>query len=131
MSEYLLAGEATSQNISSRRYEGNAVAHSPGRALNQPLENPALKASAELILRALNTWAFKREQPSVPKLLLLVISEAVVRKAPLPFLFYWGKGPRCHIDEHDIKCLEFIEAMAHRVSAVHAPGTSLRLILTN
>ena len=145
MSEFrLLAGEATiptaqgrghsdkiSKAASPRRLESKAAALHSGRALSQASDNTSPATIAEKVLRAFNTWAFKREQPSDPQLLLRVITDAVSRNAPLPFLFYWGKGPRCHIDEHDIKCLEYIEAMSHRISAVYPPGTALRLICTN
>lgn len=63
--------------------------------------------------------------------MLRVLADAISRNAPIPFLFYWGKGPRCHIDEPDIKCFEYLAAFAHRISDAYEPGASLKLIFTN
>jgi len=111
----------------------SVAALNTGRALNsRPPQNPPPKKNApEHILRAFNTWAFKREQPSDPQLMLQVIAEATAHGRPLPFLFYWGKGPRCKIDEPDIKCLDYLAAFAHRVSAVYEPGAAMKLIFTD
>ena len=82
-------------------------------------------------MRAFNTWAFKREHPSDPQLILRVIAEAVAHDQPVPFVAYWGKGPRCSVDEHDLKCLDYLVAFTSRVSAVYAPGASMKLIFTD
>lgn len=85
----------------------------------------------EQILRSFNTWAYKREQPSDPELLLQFVARAFAREAPIPLLFYWGKGPRCGIDEHDLKCMDYLDSLARRVAAAYPPGAALRLILTD
>jgi hypothetical protein len=123
-------GDVAPQKVSPHRFEGNAALN-VGSGPNKAAKNAADTMSAEQVLRAFNTWAFKREQPSDPQLLLRVIGDAIVHNAPLPFLFYWGKGPRCHIDAHDHKCLDYLEAMAHRISAVYPPGAAMRLICTD
>jgi L-tyrosine isonitrile synthase len=86
---------------------------------------------SEQILRSFNTWAFKREQPSDPQLMLQVINHAIAQDAPIPLLFYWGKGPRCRIDQHDHKCLDYLDSMAQRISATYEPGAALNLIFTD
>ena len=88
-------------------------------------------ADAEKILRAFNTWAFKREQPSDPQLMLATIARSVPRNAPLSFVLYWGKGPRRSIGHWDIECLDFLSSLARRVRQVYLPGASIKLILTD
>src|SRR5260221_1639906 len=75
----------------------SAAARNTGRALAN--KKPGLKVSSENILRAFNTWAFKREHPSDPQLILRVIAESVAHDLPVPFVAYWGKGPRCSVDD--------------------------------
>src|SRR5258708_39909523 len=53
--------------------------------------------AATKVLRSFDTWAFKREQPADPHLMLQFISEAIALDAPVPFVLYWGKGPRCNL----------------------------------
>ncbi len=95
---------------------------------------PAAKTpatQAERILRAFNTWSFKREQPSDPQLLQQFVARAVAMHRPIPFLFYWGKGPRCKVDSHDVKCMDFLCSMAHRITAIYEGGAEMRLIFTD
>jgi hypothetical protein len=60
-----------------------------------------------------------------------VIADAIALERPVPFVAYWGKGPRCHVDEHDVKCLEYLAAFTDRVSAIYRPGASMKLIFTD
>lgn len=90
-----------------------------------------IHVSAEKVLRAFNTWAFKREQPSDPQLMLGFIADAIAAQEPIRFVLYWGKGPRCTVAAPEIQCLDFLGAMSSRVQAVYAPGTALTLILTD
>jgi L-tyrosine isonitrile synthase len=82
-------------------------------------------------MQAFNTWAFKREQPSDPKMLLAAVARSVLRSEPVPFVMYWGKGPRCRIDAPDIACLDHLAAFAQRIGAVYEPGAAIKLILTD
>jgi hypothetical protein len=110
----------------------SSAARNAGRSLAaRSLNKPVPKVSPENVLRAFNTWAFKREHPSDPQLILHVIAEVVAHEQPVPFVVYWGKGPRCQIDEHDVKCLDYLAAFASRVSAVYAPGALMKLIFTD
>jgi hypothetical protein len=104
----------------------------PGNQLKdrRPLE-ANIRASAEAILRSFNTWAFKREQPSDPQLMVQIIANAVARQAPIPFVLYWGKGPRNEAAAPEAQCLDFLGALASRVRAAYAPGAALTLILTD
>jgi L-tyrosine isonitrile synthase len=129
-----------------REHETHAVVASYGRASpcnDKPGSGPGdqfkernpleanIRAGAEKILRSFNTWAFKREQPSDPQLMARVIADAVARQAPVPFVLYWGKGPRHEASAPEAQCLDFLAALASRVKAAYAPGAALKLILTD
>jgi L-tyrosine isonitrile synthase len=90
-----------------------------------------IRATAEKVLRAFNTWAFKREQPSDVQLMLDTLSEAVAARAAIRFVLYWGKGPRHAVGAPDLQCLDFLAAVAARVKGVHAPGAAITLLLTD
>jgi L-tyrosine isonitrile synthase len=105
----------------------NPGEHGKGPA---PLE-PKILADAANVLRAFNTWTFKREQPSDPELLLRVAAEAIAARKPIPFLLYWGKGPRHAVAPPDQRCLDFLASLAERVRGAYAPGAAMRLILTD
>ena len=87
--------------------------------------------SAETVLRSFNTWAFKREQPTDPQLMLRTISELIALGEPVAFVLYWGKGPRCRLGEPDIECLEYLGALAQRVHEAYKPGAVFKLIFTD
>jgi L-tyrosine isonitrile synthase len=87
--------------------------------------------SSEKVLRSFNTWSFKREQPSDQNLMRQFIGEAIAREAPVPFVLYWGKGPRCGIADPDVQCLDYLARLGERVRAVHTPGAALTLIFTD
>jgi len=101
----------------------------PGRRAK--LAPPAQSASAEKVLQAFNTWAFKREQPDNPQLMLEIIAHAIQRAEPVPFVLYWGKGPRCRLDEPDTTCLDYLAALARRVEGVYPRGAAITLIFTD
>jgi L-tyrosine isonitrile synthase len=85
----------------------------------------------EKILQAFNTGALKREKPDDHRLLLGVIADAVRLSRPLPFVLYWGKGPRAGLAEPDIACLDYLTSLARRVRDVYAPGVAFKLIFTD
>jgi L-tyrosine isonitrile synthase len=87
--------------------------------------------SPEKVLQAFNTRAFKREQPSDPERMRQVIATAISVGAPIPFVLYWGKGPRRALDKPDIECLDFLNALSRRVREVYRPGTAVQLIFTD
>lgn len=93
--------------------------------------DPDARAKAERIIRAFNTWAFKREQPSDTQLMLRTIGDSVAAREPIRFVLYWGKGPRREVCAPEAQCLNFLGALASRVAAVYGPGTALTLILTD
>jgi hypothetical protein len=100
----------------------------PQNGLPGPAASPT---AAEKVLRSFNTWAFKREQPSDPRLMLELIEHAMARFGPLSFVLYWGKGPRCRIEQPDIECLDFLASLAERVRKAHLPGAVLNLLFTD
>jgi L-tyrosine isonitrile synthase len=108
----------------------------PASAATRPFKEPPgptpeSLAQAENVLRAFNTWAFKREQPSDPQLMLQFIAEAVAAKQAIPFVLYWGKGPRHQTGPYEAQCLDFLAALASRVTKAYAPGAAIKLILTD
>lgn len=85
----------------------------------------------EKILQAFNTWAFKREQPDNVPSLLQAIAGAVQLARPVPFVLYWGKGPRGTLDAPDTTCLDYLASLRSRVRGVYEPGATFRLIFTD
>jgi hypothetical protein len=83
------------------------------------------------VLSAFNTWAFKREQPADPQLMLQLVAESIAVGAPISFVLYWGKGPRCRIGQPDIECLDYLAAFARRVGEAYEPGAAIKLIFTD
>ncbi len=98
-----------------------------------PLSAPSQSnnLNAEEILKAFNTWAFKREQPSDLTLLRSFTTRAIRQEEPLSFISYWGKGPRDEIAEPELLCLQYLQKMMARIDAVHKPGTELHLVMTD
>ena len=101
----------------------------PGRrAKSRPAQG---QVRSDKVLQGFNTWAFKREQPDNPQLMLEFISEAVERGEPVPFVLYWGKGPRCRLDEPDTTCLDYLATLARRVRVAYPDGAAMTLIFTD
>jgi L-tyrosine isonitrile synthase len=93
---------------------------------------PARKAmTADKILQAFNTWAFKREQPTNPDLMRPVIAAAMAEGRPVPFCLYWGKGPRRDVAEPDLQCLDYLGELACRVASAYDHGAAITLIFTD
>jgi L-tyrosine isonitrile synthase len=103
------------------------------------LENVALRynddatncSKTDEVLRAFNTWAFKREQPSDQDLLQAVVARSVQRNEPVSFVAYWGKGQRDQFAGPDEQCLMYLRKMLTRIEIVHRPGTEFYLIFTD
>ena len=91
----------------------------------RPLYN-ALK-----VLQTFNSWAFKRQQPTEPALLLETIERAIANMAPVGFVLYWGKGPRSSIASPDIACLNYLAQMIAKIEREYQPGATLTLITTD
>lgn len=91
----------------------------------------ALAVEPVKVLQAFNTWGFKREQPDSAASLLEAIADAVQLARPVPFVLYWGKGPRCELAEPDMACLDYLTLLGSRVRQVYAPGASFKLIFTD
>ncbi len=85
----------------------------------------------EKILQAFNTWSFKREQPDNVGSLRQAIGHAVSLKEPVPFVLYWGKGPRNKAGAPEVACLNYLDAFADRIRRVYDGGAALRLICTD
>lgn len=91
----------------------------------------ATAARPDKVLHAFNTWAFKRQQPTEPEMLLATVTNAVTAGEPVHFVLYWGKGPRADIAEPDITCLDFLGKMVQRVEEAYAPGAAVTLVFTD
>lgn len=89
------------------------------------------KVNADIVLRAFNTWSYKRQQPDNIDVLQKNIESAIAARAPLEFCLYWGKGPRSTISTAEIDCLEYLSGMARRIEEVFSPGVKFTLIFTD
>jgi prepilin-type processing-associated H-X9-DG protein len=88
-------------------------------------------AAAERVLQSFNTWAFKREQPSDPQLMLAFIVRALERHEPIRFVLYWGKGPRHALAGPDVQCLDYLCGLERRVRETYPHGGSINLLFTD
>jgi L-tyrosine isonitrile synthase len=116
-------------NVAIAATAGNSASDdlAPTRMVHAPL---AAKA-AEQIIRSFNTWSYKREQPSDANLLQLVTVRAAAQNAPVPFILYWGKGPRRDVAAPDLQCLNYIASLGQRISECYRHGASFTLLLTD
>src|SRR5215813_1153120 len=74
--------------------EADSASGSGRQSKSRPVKTPSKTVAPLKVLQAFNTWAFKREQPSDPDLMLQIINDARALGEPIPFVLYWGKGPR-------------------------------------
>jgi L-tyrosine isonitrile synthase len=89
------------------------------------------KITAERILAAFNVRNFRREPPGDEPLMLQFIARAIAFNEPIPFIMYWGKGPRPVMAKPDVDCIAFLDAMLGRVREVYAHGAKLKLLFTD
>lgn len=82
-------------------------------------------------MKAFNTRAFKREKPDNPDLMLGIIQEALTKGAPVPFVVYWGKGPRPFFGTPELNCLDYMNSMMERIRQVYPAGVDVTLIFTD
>ena len=90
-----------------------------------------MRIAPERILSAFNVRSFRREPPHDPQVMLQFIAHAMALAEPVPFIMYWGKGPRPAIAKPDLDCIAFVDAMLDRVRQVYAPGAKLKLLFTD
>ncbi|MEA2997054.1 MAG: hypothetical protein QOG74_2603 [Alphaproteobacteria bacterium] len=128
------ASPGVAMNYTQHRAAGADMAEPNGGvpgADGPPQTLPHGGAYAAKVLRSFNTWAFKREQPADPHLMLQFVSEAIALEASIRFVLYWGKGPRSTLGVPDITCLDYLAALASRVGAIYEPGAAIKLIFTD
>ncbi len=89
------------------------------------------KITPERILAAFNVRTFRREPPGDEQLMLQFIARAIAFNEPVPFIMYWGKGPRPTMAKPDVDCIAFLDAMLDRVREVYAHGAGLKLLFTD
>jgi hypothetical protein len=87
--------------------------------------------SAQKVLQAFNTWAFKREQPDSASAMLQLISKTISAARPISFVLYWGKGPRSYVAEPETTCLDYLARLERRIREVYFAGARLTLIFTD
>jgi len=125
----------TPENLEPRltsSWDAAVPASSPGPAVKRSSKRAIVKkVTSDDVLRAFNTWAFKREQPADPQLMSQVIAEAISLERPVSFVLYWGKGPRCRPAEPEVQCMDFLTGMTRRIREVYAPGAVVELICTD
>jgi acyl-CoA synthetase (AMP-forming)/AMP-acid ligase II len=82
---------------------------------------------AEEILGSLNSWRYKRAQPSDVQQIREIIQTALTRGNPIPFVSYWGCGSRDHVADLDRMALdrlsEYVDGARRLPQA--APTTTL------
>jgi hypothetical protein len=115
---------------SCRSANGSGVREPVNRVRKRP-SGPSKTVTAEMVMKSFNTWAFKREQPGRCDLMLRVIADAMAAKTPVPFVLYWGKGPRTSLAAPDAICLDFLSALARRVRETYSIGAAIELIFTD
>src|SRR5271165_7450546 len=82
---------------------------------------PPTRRSADALVQAFNSWAFKREQPDNAERLNALAAAVVENGRPLAFALYWGRGRRDHVAAPERQCLDFLAALVRRVETAHAP----------
>jgi L-tyrosine isonitrile synthase len=92
---------------------------------------PHKKVTPERILAAFNVRAFRREPPGEEQLMLQFIARAIAFNEPVPFIMYWGKGPRAAMAKPDVDCIAFLDAMLDRVRGAYSHSAKLKLLFTD
>ncbi len=93
-------------------------------------KSPSGEAVSKTV-QSFNTWAFKREQPSDLGLLTQFVGRAMMRRQPVSFVLYWGKGPRSVVETYDTQCLDYLASMAERIKSAYPMGAAVSLVLTD
>lgn len=89
------------------------------------------KELIDSVIKSFNTWYFKREQPDSVQKLYSAIDKALELRQPIPFVLYWGKGPRAEQAHPDLKCLNYLNELVSRIKLVYQLGANITLILTD
>lgn len=105
----------------------------------QPLPAPQVsidevfdhRSIADVILKSFNTWAYKREQPSDPVRLREAICRSLVRRRPIEFVLYWGKGPRSYPADPERQCFAYLSGMRDRIAKVAPCPVVITLLATD
>jgi hypothetical protein len=93
--------------------------------------DPSASERVRAVVAAFNTWAFKREQPSDAAALAQAVTAAIAARKPVPFVLYWGKGPRQTVEGPERSCMEFLARFGARVRSAYAGGADICLICTD
>lgn len=83
------------------------------------------------MVAAFNTWAFKREKPSDLDLVHRFVGNAIESECKIPFVLYWGKGPRSYACAPELDCLNFLTGFAERIKHAYPPGAIIDLVFTD
>ena len=89
------------------------------------------QATADLVLKSFNTWAYKREQPSDLSHLRETIYLAIERQQTLGFVLYWGKGPRLKPADPERQCFAYLAGMRDRIAKASPRPVLVTLLATD
>lgn len=59
------------------------------------------------------------------------IAAAMEVRRPVPFILYWGKGPRHTAAAPDAACIDYLSRLTGRIESVYPAGCEIRLIFTD
>ncbi len=132
MSDCALNLAARDDGLSSRtNSRSSSKPASASKTPRPPRANSPAAATPEAVAKSFNSWAFKREQPAGLDKMLEFIDEAMKLNQPIPFVLYWGKGPRAQAAEPEAQCLRYLASLGDRIKAVYPAGAAIKLIFTD
>jgi len=103
---------------------------STGKIAVAELRERLTGAAVETRIRALNTWKYKRAQPSDLNALRTCMTRSVLWGEDSSFVAYWGCGRRSHTNDIDIMAMDRMREYISRASC--PPATArLTLVLTD
>ena len=110
---------------------GHLPAGAAGKVSTGTLRKILTGALAEEVLASLNSWRFKRAQSGELGAVREIVQHALVRGRPMPFLSYWGCGPRDGLADVDEAALQRLHDYLQGALRLPAAPPRLTLILTD
>ncbi len=127
-----IATESVSRVLPLTALNNNAEIRQISRSISRDdIQNHKFRNNTDAIVKAFNSWSFKREQPDNAEMMRKQICTSVNESRPVSFVLYWGKGPRIGFADPDLQCLRFLAALAERIKGVYAHGVAITLIFTD
>lgn len=85
----------------------------------------------EEVYASLNSWKYKRAQPSDPERIRDLVEAALRHGRPLELLAYWGCGERSEVGPYDTLALQRLRDYMHDARYVEQAAPRLTLIFTD